>query len=547
MIDDFSYVKSAWVFADTHRLVYNGWATATIGWQIAWGGLFARVFGHTFTAVRLSTFVTSFLTVWLAQAVFARCGLLRRNAATGALAVGLSPIFLPMSISFMTDISGLFSILLCLYCCLRALESEEKGGAIRWLVAAGLLSTLGATARQIAWMAPLVMVPSAAWLLRRRRGVPVTAVLLWMAAAAAMLGSMRWFAHQPLSVPEGIVQGAVNLKSLRELVGNMTAAALCLLLLLVPLLAAWTPRRTSMRKVAGVIAAALALTVVFRAITLHGMERGFAPWTGDVLDKIGMLDYRNAWFLGTGPTMFAPWSRACLSFLVLGVSLYFAFVVGQRERRNPTPRNIDWRSLLVLTVPFLLAYTALLAPRAMWNIVIDRYLLPPMALCVLFLLRLYQERVGPRLPAVTHVALAAFALFGVAGTHDWVAQHRARVEATQRLQSPDTPRTAIEAGYESDGLVQIQASGAVIDPRVTYPPSVDTTPWAPPNLPAGCREVLNPHTPAIHARYFLSGSASETSRVSGGSDCLVPSMVEPQTYTAWMPPFTRRVYILQRP
>ena len=141
MIDDFSYVQSAWVFADTHRLVYNGWATAMIGWQIAWGGLFAAVLGHTYTAVRLANFVTSFATVWLMHAACLRCGLSRRNAVLGTLALALCPLFLPMSVSFMTDISGLLSIVVCFYCCLRALQTERTSHILGWLIAASLLST----------------------------------------------------------------------------------------------------------------------------------------------------------------------------------------------------------------------------------------------------------------------------------------------------------------------------------------------------------------------------------------------------------------------
>ena len=540
MIDDFSYVKSAFVFADTHRLAYNGWATAMIGWQIAWGGLFAQIFGHTFTAVRLSTFVTAFFTVWLAQAVFVRGGLSRRNAVVGALALGLSPIFLPLSVSFMTDISGLFSILLCLYGCLRALEAKTDKRVIAWLIAAAALSIIGATARQIAWMSPLVMVPSAAWLLRRRRGVVPVGIVLWIVAAACMFWSMRWFAHQPLSVPEGIIQGRVDFKSLRELLGNMTAAVLCLLLLLLPLLAAWTTKRIPKKSVLWVLGGTALLTIATSFLTFHNMEKGWAPWTGDVLDKIGMMDYRNAWFLGVGPSAFAPWSRRVLSVVVIAVALHFiAALVRDGQAPRVASKRIDWRPLLVLTVPFLLAYFALLAPRGMWNNIIDRYLLPVVAIGALFLLRLYQERVSSQLPSITYALLAVFALFGVAGTHDWVAQHRARLDAVTRLQAMGVPRTGIEAGYEADGITQIDLAGAVIDKRVTYPAGTDTAPYRPAGLPHGCEEIFNPHTPVIHAAYFLAASEVKP--------CLVDSAVPPQTFTAWLPPFHRQILILKRP
>jgi hypothetical protein len=34
--DDFSYIKTALVYAQTGHFVYNGWATAMFGWQIPW-------------------------------------------------------------------------------------------------------------------------------------------------------------------------------------------------------------------------------------------------------------------------------------------------------------------------------------------------------------------------------------------------------------------------------------------------------------------------------------------------------------------------------
>lgn len=38
-VDDWSYTKSAQVFAQTGHFAYNGGATAMLGWQVAWGAL----------------------------------------------------------------------------------------------------------------------------------------------------------------------------------------------------------------------------------------------------------------------------------------------------------------------------------------------------------------------------------------------------------------------------------------------------------------------------------------------------------------------------
>src|SRR6185503_12459313 len=64
-IDDWSYVKTAFEYARTGHFVYNGWATAMLGWQIPWGAVFLKLFGYSFTAARLSMLPIDFASVWL--------------------------------------------------------------------------------------------------------------------------------------------------------------------------------------------------------------------------------------------------------------------------------------------------------------------------------------------------------------------------------------------------------------------------------------------------------------------------------------------------
>src|ERR1700756_4690376 len=170
-VDDWSYVKTAFVFARTGHIVYNGWATAMLGWAIPWGALFIKLFGFSFTAVRLSTLPLAMASVYLLHASLIRFGITARNAVLGALTLGLSPLFLPLAASYMTDVAGLFCILLCLYLCQRALAAHSARTTILWLTCAALTNIAGGTVRQIAWLGTLVMVPSTAWLVRKRTGV----------------------------------------------------------------------------------------------------------------------------------------------------------------------------------------------------------------------------------------------------------------------------------------------------------------------------------------------------------------------------------------
>lgn len=109
-IDDWSYVKTAFEYARTGHFVYNGWATAMLGWQVPWGALFAKMFGYTFSAVRASMLPVALASVWLFFALLVRFGITRHNAVFGALMLGLSPLFVPLAASYMTDVSGLLGL-----------------------------------------------------------------------------------------------------------------------------------------------------------------------------------------------------------------------------------------------------------------------------------------------------------------------------------------------------------------------------------------------------------------------------------------------------
>ena len=543
LVDDFSYVKTAWVFAHTGKLVYNGWATAMLGWQIPLATPFIRVLGDTFFAARLPVTLMLVLSVVVIHAVMVRGGLTRERAALGSLLVGLSPLTLPMAATFMTDIAGMLVIVVCLYCAMRALRAEADSAVLGWLLAGFLVGAIGGTARQIAWMAALVMMPSAAFLLRRRRGVVVLSAAMWVVSLLVLLGSMHWFNGQPFHVPEPLKQGPLHIKLLRELWGTQTAAALCLALLVLPVLSEGfrvAVRRFSPGTWAGIAAASLVGTWVAKFITFHLVERGFLPWTGDIVGRMDIFDSPNLWLLGVTPITWNHTARVVGSVVVVFALLVFAVAMVKSKRVSETTSQrvrgkvLTWWELAVVLVPFCCAYIALLSPRGMWAQILDRYLLPLLILAALVLLRLCQERIAVRTGKLPWVVLAVFTLWTVAGLHDWIEGHRARLEAVARLHAAGVGDTRLNAGYEYDGMTQIQLAGAVVDPRVTYPAGFDTTIHYAPGLPKACRTLYQEHSPVIRPEYFLSYDPEP---------CLAPSQFGDVTYRRWLPPFEGRIHI----
>lgn len=542
LVDDFSYVKTAWVFAHTGRLVYNGWATAMLGWQIPFAAPFIRVLGDTFFAARVSITVLLLASVLVIHAVLLRGGLNRERAAFGTLLVGLSPLTLPMAATFMTDVAGMLVIMLCLYCAQRALTALSDSAVLGWLLLGFVIGAVGGTARQIAWMAALMLMPSAAWMLRRRRGVVVLAVAMWVVSLAVMLGSLHWFNQQPFHVPEPLKQGPLVMKWPRELLGTMLAAALCLALLVLPIMVeALHPARRWKPKIwAGLLAGAAVGTLVARFLTFHIAERGLLPWTGDIVGRMDIFDSPNLWLLGVTPITWNMTARWIGSYVVVLVLLIFAYAL-RTWRANPAgdavvARGFTWRELAILLGPFCAAYIALLSPRGIWAMILDRYLLPLLVIAALLLLRLCQERLSARLRTLPWALLVVFTLWTIAGLHDWIESHRARIAAVERIEAAGVPRWKVNAGYEYDGLTQIDMQGAVVDPRVTYPAGFDTALHLPADLPVECKPLFQTHTPALRPEYFLSYDPEP---------CLAPSQFGDMTYRRWLPPFVGRIHILK--
>ena len=322
-IDDWSYVKTAFEYARTGHFVYNGWATAMLGWMIPWGALFVKLFGYSFTAARLSMLPVDLGSVWLFYSILLRFGIERRNAVFGTLTLGLSPLFIPLGASYMTDVPGLFVILLCLYLCLRAVDAEEDRAALAWLVLAAATNVAGGTVRQIAWLGALVMVPSAAWLIRKRRHALVTGAVLWVLSAAGIFACLRWWVRQPYAVPERIVQGPVSSMMLGHLGAELLKALLCMCLLVLPVLIAWLPRYRTLTRTTQLALSAFLLLLAAAAYGLH-LKRDLhlftMPWLVHVLGSEGIFQF-NWDMIGSRPVTIPVWLQAGISIVVILVAV----------------------------------------------------------------------------------------------------------------------------------------------------------------------------------------------------------------------------------
>ena len=531
-IDDWSYIKSAQVFAQTGHFVFNGWATAMLGWQLVWGALFIHLFGFSFMAVKLSTLPLAMACVFLFYLIQIRFGIRPANAVFGTLSLGLSPLFLPLAASFMSDIPGLFVILLCLYCCQRALAASTDKAAIAWLCFAATSNIAGGTTRQIAWLGALVMVPCTAWLLRKRPGIVLAAALLWIATLASILYCLHWFARQPYSIAPSLFKAPTNRLGNPWVLASfyLLGEFFCLLLIVFPILIAWLPRFRSPRGTTRLaIACIVLLWVLFQMVANWTL-----PWLTNLLTSEFSAFY-------SGQFLLPRW--ACLLFSALIAAAFLLLFTTARAHfraAEDTPRLQSDSQILWLLVPYSLGYCALLFLLALQaEVDYDRYILGLMPAAIVLLIRLYELQIAPRLPVLSIAATALYALLAIAGTHDLFALQRARLAAIAELRAAGIPRPQIQGGFEYDGWTQLEFGGHINDPRIKIPedayhPNINFPRFA--SRP--CVLDFQSSMPALHPAYTV---------VFPSMPCLAPSSYPEVEFSAWVPPFRRTVYVQQFP
>jgi hypothetical protein len=540
-LDDWSYVKTAFEYAHTGHFVYNGWATAMLGWQVPWGALFVKLFGYYFTAARISMLPVDLAAIWLFYSILERFGIERRNAVFGTLTLGLSPLFVPLGASYMTDVPGLLVILLCLYLCLRAIDAHNDRSALLWLALAAGTNVAGGTVRQIAWLGALVMVPSTAWLMRRRQHALVAGALLWVFSAIGIFVCLGWWIRQPYAVPERIAQGPVSSTMVVHVGAELLRALLCTCLLVFPLLIAWLPRYKTFPQRIRVTLAALILALAAAAYILH-LKRDLhfvtMPWLIHVIGSEGI--FQSNWeMVGSRPVTIPIWLQAMISLAIVGVAMVFAVAIGRQrnERRSRGDRQNGAYQMRWLLWPFAIAYVCLLIPRGLYSFIYDRYLLGLLPLVILEVMGLMQ-RSELRPPRIGYATLALCGVFGVFATHDLFALNRARIAAVQEVRASGVPMDLVQAGFEFDGWTQIQLAGHVNEKLIETPSDAYVNDTRYLQRPEQCRLGFDKYSPALNRAYLV---------VLADAPCGVQSAFHPVEYRGWLPPYRRWVYIRKVP
>jgi hypothetical protein len=527
--DDGPYIMVAQKLAATGHVAYNGWSAAMLLWQLYLGAAFIKLFGFSFTTVRMSTLLVAAFLAFFLQRTMVRASISESNATIGTLALVLSPLYLMLSVTFMSDIHGLFAVVLCLYGCLRALQAATTRSVVCWLCFAIVANGICGTSRQLAWLGTLVMVPSTLWLLRARRNVLLGGIASTLAGVLFILGCMLWLKHQPYTLPEHILVGKFPVVST---ILDLLHFFLDIPFLLFPVMALFLPEIRKGRP--RVIAVVAVITVCYALLVIRQehLHRGslLEPTVGDWVNITG--GYGWGGLLGRAPILLNTGVRILLTVVSLGgvlgvitllIRSYGMFPI------NDSSSGVSWKELGVILAPFSIAYTLLLISRAAaiasigGPVVLDRYALGLMVVALVCLIRFYQDRARPQIPLAGVLLVGIVGIYGVSLTHNMFAFYRARVAMAAVLRAAGVPDTSVDNGWEYNMLVELKYANHINYREIELPAHAYVP--TPPAPPGTCVAWWYDETPHIKPRYTVAFDPDK---------CYGPAPFAPVYYSQWL-------------
>ncbi len=123
--DDWAYAKSVEIYYKKGFFDLGYWPAMTLYAHVLWGLLFVKIFGFSFTVLRASVLVLSLITVLTTYKLAYNITGHKRYALVASLLLFVTPLFINLSNSYMTDVSFLCFVVLSVYFFQRHFYSKK--------------------------------------------------------------------------------------------------------------------------------------------------------------------------------------------------------------------------------------------------------------------------------------------------------------------------------------------------------------------------------------------------------------------------------------
>ncbi len=442
--DDFSFSRSVFNLTERGIWEFDDWLSMTLISQVLWGGAFCKVFGFSFSVLRISTLVSAYFGLLAMYATCRELGQTKLVSFTAALVLAFNPLFFSLSYTFMTDVP--FASM-CLVSSLFYIKyfKEEKW---RWLAFGSLFAIAATFTRQLGLMLPLSF--AVAYLWKRKPGFRTLATALLPATITLLLLQiyMEWF-----NATQGTPDTFGTFSKLFKRVGDAGFTVVCFdrvgmlliymgwFLLPLNLLLFRKPNRRVF--LLSSIATVVGLLAMFQI-----WER--FPW-GNIFYNLGLGPKTlkdGIYFINVFPVL-PQWAARVLSAIGIAsaILLIFNLVSLLKPKCEPSAHK---PSIHVFAIANLILYGGFLMLDVHF---FDRYFIPLLPFLLILLLPRPKLR-PPTLSFKTGAFAALFfiAVFSVTATHDYLSWNRARWRALGHLtKEKNITPNEINGGFEFNG------------------------------------------------------------------------------------------------
>ncbi len=435
--DDWSYAWTTKQLCEHGSIELLPWSAPSLLLQIGYGAALCKLFGWSFTLLRLSTLLLAPLGLVAFFLLLRRLSGSSTRAGFATVALGGSPLFFSLSNTFMTEVPFVVVLLWAALFYLRTLERydwKEMAAASVFCCAAILIRQNGLF---------LAAAASVAMLFDTRVGF---AQRLWRAVMASIAPLVVFVAYHVWlfamhGAPAGASIRAGGILTISPLVAASVGFRIIeyLGLLLMPLaLVAWHSREDGFSARAAVLTAGLGAVAGFLYIS-RGELMYYLP---NILHRggVGALTLRDALFLGIAP----PFAHGnLLAFVLTLAATVSAGVLSAVWLDSQWLRAEPHKLFMPLC---LLAFAAGSLLQA--DFYFDRYLLPMLPFAIASVL-CASERI--KVPNSAWALVVLVALYSLASTHDYLSWNRARHQGLDALMAEGHSPREIDGGVEFNG------------------------------------------------------------------------------------------------
>jgi hypothetical protein len=425
--DDWSYTINAKALALDNAIIFHDWGAMTLFAHTVWGALFCKIFGFSFTVLRLSTLVLSLVCLLAFYRLCLTAHFNKQWALAGTSLLAFNPFFFQNAYSYMTEVPFLTFLILSSIHSLKLIENTKTKNII-W---ASVFAIIAILIRQTALLVPLSLalvsiVKPGTWKTKLLHTIPLLAtgfsLLLfntWRKSSFGLSHNFGKTAHIFESLTDGNFMTHLN-----EL-GYCYFGLWGLFLLPLLLLSYYTLCRNTNRYVLIISKGALLLAFlayrtaypyIFIGNTFGNLKLGVMGVPSASLStptRLGNMDWDNLTIITllAGLVLFQWMVIKCIE----GVILIF-------QRKHKYTNYTTLFSVVAVVGYFLFLMISYYK--------FDRYCLTAVPFLILILLP-KRESILTLNRGLFYLITAVIALFSITATHDYMAWNRAYWQATE--------------------------------------------------------------------------------------------------------------------